>query len=82
MEPILLVESSEIASPVSVVHYEYYKSYNHLDQLLKPYLEQIQCIVCHQDIFFHCIRPGQTQVPGLSEYADGIDTMEFLLRLK
>jgi hypothetical protein len=25
--------------------------------------------------------PGQTQKPGLRHYADGIDTMEFLLNL-
>jgi hypothetical protein len=38
--------------------------------------KEIQCIVGRKDIAF-----GNAQCPTLSDYADGIDTLEFLLGL-
>jgi hypothetical protein len=38
--------------------------------------EEIQCVVSHRDIPF-----GGSQCPALWEYADGVDTMAFLLAL-
>jgi hypothetical protein len=44
--------------------------------------DEIQVAVCKKDIPLSFCQPGQTQVPGLSDYADGIDTMQFLLGLQ
>jgi hypothetical protein len=74
---LLLKEESALSSPVSVLHYEYYDSLTsvkHQTELLK---EKIQCIVGRQNTPF-----GKSQSPHLWDYADGIDTLEFLLKKK
>jgi len=77
----LLVENSEIASPVSVIYYEYYQDLPKLMDKLTAMEEHIQCIVCRDPKVSGSIKPGQSQHPELWDYADGIDTMEFLLNL-
>lgn len=74
-ESIILVENEIVFSPVSELHYSFYKNKNDVLQELEGN-ENIQCITGGEDIPF-----GQTQQPGLFDYADGIDTMQFLLAL-
>jgi len=74
-ENIILFENENIFSAVSQLHYNFYQDKNvTLNDLKKN--ENIQCIVGNRFIAF-----GNAQQPGLFEYADGIDTMEFLLGL-
>lgn len=42
--------------------------------------DKIQCIV-NQKINPNFIPFGQTQQPSLSDYADGVDTLQFLIEL-
>lgn len=73
-EAILLVENDSLFSPISQLNYSFYKDWqNTLDALKQN--NDVQCIV-GVDIQF-----GKAQQPGLSDYADGIDTMQFLLTL-
>lgn len=74
-ESIILVESEVVFSPISELHYSFYKNKNEVLEELKVN-ENIQCIASKENIPF-----GQTQEPGLFDYADGIDTMQFLLSL-
>ncbi len=79
---VLLMENKAIASPPSVLYYEYYTDINQLlDQLLVKQNE-IQVTVCKKEIPLYSCQPGKAQTPGLSDYADGIDTMKFLLGLR
>lgn len=71
----LLVENKELFSPISVLHYEYYLDEKDLQSKLENKAD-IQCISGNRFIPF-----GEAQKPGLFSYADGIDTMEFLLSL-
>ena len=72
---VVLTENSSPFSPVSQLHYTYYQNRETLiDQLQKD--ENIQCIVAEGMVAF-----GNAQTPGLSDYADGVDTMEFLTDL-
>ena len=75
-ESLLLVENEQIFSPISQLNFSFYKpeNVNALQQTLKAD-ENIQCIV-GDDLAF-----GKAQQPSLFNYADGIDTMEFLLGL-
>lgn len=74
-----LVEDSKIASPVSTLHYQHYTSDNDLQQFLTFNLEKIQCIVSNKPILGEEVHFGQTQFPSVSDYADGVDTLEFIL---
>jgi hypothetical protein len=74
-ENIILTENENIFSPVSELHYNFYPDKSVLlDELRKN--EDIQCIVGGGEIDF-----GGAQQPGLFDYADNIDVMEFLLAL-
>lgn len=72
-ETILLVESENVFSPVAELNYSFYKDENTVrDEILG--MENVQCVVGEGYIAF-----GESQIPGLFDYADGIDTMKFLL---
>ncbi len=69
---IILSEDKSIFSPVSQVNYEFYEHKDLLGEELSEN-EAIQCIVGKGFINF-----GEAQKPTLFDYADGIDTMQFL----
>ena len=73
-ESTLLVENDSLFSPISQLNYSFYNNKEGLIENLKIQ-EDIQCIV-GLDIPF-----GMAQKPGLKDYADGIDTLDFLSKL-
>lgn len=73
-ESILLVENEQLFSPISQLNYSFYTDKSQLQQELEKN-ENIQCIVGDKVPF------GEAQQPSLLNYADGIDTMQFLLSL-
>lgn len=72
---VLLVENSQLFSPISEVHYEYYDSIDEA-ALSEVWKDSLQCISGSQSLPF-----GQAQMPGISDFADGVDTMDFLTKL-
>ena len=83
-EFIMLQESPSIPSPISVLYYEYWHDENVLKTKLKESADKIQCIVSGQPErwkFPSSVRFGRSQRPELWDYADGVDTLEFLTRL-
>ena len=78
---ILLKESAAIASPISVVFYEYYHDESKLEMMLGQNVEKIQCIVSNKGWYPGSIPLGKAQTPELWDYADNVDTMEFLTGL-
>jgi len=73
-ESILLVEKEELFSPISQLNYSFYTEINDVKQKLEVD-ENVQCIAGDKIPF------GKAQQPSLNSYADGIDTMQFLLSL-
>ncbi|NAY91036.1 acyl-CoA reductase [Muricauda sp. JGD-17] len=77
---LLLKEDKSLSSPIAALFYTYYDSEKTLREELNNQKEALQCIVSdgskETDISF-----GDTQKPTLDEYADGVDTMEFLINL-
>jgi hypothetical protein len=71
---IILSKNTSLFTAVSQVNYEYYNKTDEL-QFLKNN-EDVQCIIGHNATPF-----GQAQKPSLNDYADGIDTMKFLLSI-
>lgn len=77
----ILTESEHYSSPIPVLYYQFYRNIETLKEKLIQDDEMIQCIA--NDIFTNnkTVALGCTQSPGLADYADGIDTMKFLLEL-
>lgn len=71
----ILTENPSPFTPVSQVHYEFYDDKDVVTSQLKE-SKDVQAIVGHSFIAF-----GQAQQPSLYDYADGVDTMAFLLSL-
>ncbi|HET8573467.1 MAG TPA: acyl-CoA reductase [Edaphocola sp.] len=84
MEPVILVPSDSLFAPISVLHYQTYGSREQLSNALPP-VEELQCIVAEPDSIpdnFPATTFGQSQFPVLDDYADGVNTLEFLSALK
>ena len=77
---LVLKEDQGFASPIASLFYEHYDSLDDLKCLLMDRKEDIQCLVSHK-LFDAEVPFGETQKPQLQDYADGVDTMEFLLQL-
>ncbi|TDE15719.1 acyl-CoA reductase [Dyadobacter psychrotolerans] len=79
---LLLTENTAFVSAISVVHFEYYNSLDEVKPLLEESTEKIQCVVGGKDLAIDsAVAFGQAQEPGLSDYADSVDTMLFLSKL-
>jgi hypothetical protein len=72
---ILLSENEAVFSPISQLNYSFYTDKSAVDKELNGN-NSIQCIVGHGYTPF-----GLAQVPGWTDYADGVDTMTFLVTL-
>ncbi|NQY06099.1 MAG: acyl-CoA reductase [Flavobacteriaceae bacterium] len=77
---LMLKEDESYASPIASIFYERYKSLEQLKEKLNNDAEAIQCIVAN-NLIEHEVAFGQTQLPQLADYADGVDTIEFLTSL-
>lgn len=78
---LLLKEDASIASPVGVVFYERYSEIELVQQELDLHRDKIQCIVSLSPDIKSSIMPGSTQEPMPWDYADGVDTLLFLMEL-
>lgn len=81
---LLLKQDERTASPLSVVYYEEYNSLGDVENELNQQAENIQCVVSEvqlniQSPVFHF---GESQCPALNDYADGMNTLNFLFANK
>lgn len=79
---MIVREEASFQSPVAVLHYQYYNSIEQLTALLDENADEVQCIVSDKAFFEGSFDFGNAQKPRVCDYADGVDTMEFLLSLK
>lgn len=81
---LLLKPSASLASPLSVLYLEEYASDEMLAARLQEDTAMIQCVVGRVEALekSHLDMPvvsfGDSQFPGLTDYADGINTLAFL----
>ena len=73
---LVMKEDRALNSPVAALYYERYHDGVELASRLAGESDRLQCIVGHGHLPF-----GTAQYPGPDDYADGVDTLEFLLRL-
>jgi hypothetical protein len=76
---VLLKETEDLVSPVSMIYVEYYSHREELMKRLEASADKIQCIVAEE--LEDSVPFGQAQFPDVWDYADRIDTMRFLENL-
>jgi hypothetical protein len=78
---MILAPSEALVSPISVIFYEEYKNEAELKTKIEENNDKIQCMVSKNSWFEKSLNFGDAQKPKLWDYADGVDTMAFLLSL-
>ena len=76
----MLKRDSKFSSPLSSAFYSEYESIESVKKIIDKNSDLIQCIVSNK-IIKNSILFGEAQNPKLSEYADGINTLDFLEKL-
>lgn len=74
---LLLKKDTGLSSPVAVLYYDFFRNSQELMNELKDQSVNIQCIVSENYTLY-----GQTQYPKPGDYADNMDTVEFLTSLQ
>ncbi|MEM9836787.1 MAG: acyl-CoA reductase [Bacteroidota bacterium] len=79
---IIIREDEAMLSHIAGLYYSYYQALEDVEQELVQRADEIQLVTALP----HALRLetknfGEAQRPGLSDYADGVDTMAFLLSL-
>ena len=77
---VLLKEDKGFSSPIGVLFQDSYKNLEELEEILAEEKDNLQCLVSN-NLQPHHIYFGETQHPKLWDYADNIDTVEFLLKV-
>ena len=74
----LMRETEDLVSPISVIFYQYYDSEAQLSLNLSTIADKTQCMVSKEAWYPHSLDFGEAQSPELWDYADGVNTLEFL----
>ena len=78
---LILTENESLSSRIACLNFEYYDDELEVIEKLKLQKDDIQCISSTKPLgTFNHIPFGQCQAPGLSDYADNVDTVAFLLK--
>lgn len=81
-ESILIHENDSPYSRIASLHYEKYSGEGDLAEKVLRHREGIQCLVGHTVVAeFSPVAFGKAQEPSLADYADGVDTLQFLTSL-
>ena len=78
---LLVTQNDGLVSPISVLYYQTYQMQADAEAWLSARHDQIQVVASAQGWLTGSVPFGQTQRPGLRDYADGVDTMAFLTGL-
>jgi hypothetical protein len=73
---LMIKECNDLHSPVGVLHYQHYKSETEISNYLQEQTNHLQCIVGEKHIPF-----GYSQRPVITDFADNVNTLEFLVNL-
>lgn len=77
---LLMREEPGLGCPVGVLHYQTYGTLDQMKAEVDIHKDSIQCLVASESLGFENSVPfGKAQSPELWDYADGVDTIEFLL---
>ena len=75
---VLLSENRSISSPIGVIHFHWVTNRKEADNWILSHQQEIQCAIGLGPVYTNF---GESQHPSLDQYADQIDTLDFLLAL-
>jgi hypothetical protein len=73
---LMVKESEDLHSPVGVLYFGYYHDRSGVDQYLQNNRDKIQCVIGDGHIPF-----GYSQRPVITDFADQVNTLHFLVNL-
>jgi hypothetical protein len=78
---LIVLENVAIASPISILHFEYYHDLEKIQQTINDCASQIQCVATDLSLKLEIpiCKLGQAQQPTLNVFADNQNTNLFLL---
>jgi hypothetical protein len=77
---LLMQQNANLVSPIGVVYYEFYDNLAGVIIQIERQKDKIQCLVTKEDLPGK-IKFGKAQMPDINDFADNIDTMDFLSKL-
>jgi len=78
-ENLLILENEHIASPISCLYHQTYKTIKEAQQYVNEKQAEIQCVVTNLAEIAGAIAFGKSQQPGLNDFADNVNVVDFLL---
>jgi len=78
---VLAKPDESLGSPVGTFYYQHYTNLGSVQTYIDMHAEQLQCVTSSIEGIPNSIPFGQAQNPTLTDYADGIDTINFLATL-
>jgi hypothetical protein len=80
---VIIKEDTSLFSPIGVVYIEFYDTKEQVNNFIQENKPSIQCVVSEADWIegVEVVKPGTAQCPGLNDFADGVDTMDFLKKV-
>jgi len=73
---LMIKESTDLHSPVGVLYYQFYNTNEEINEYFMANAAQLQCVVGTDYIPF-----GYSQRPVITDFADNVNTLEFLVNL-
>ena len=77
---LILKKDKKLGSSISCLFYETYNSIKEIEKYIDKNSESLQCIVSNSNLS-NSIPLGSSQKPKIDDYADNIDTLNFLLKI-
>lgn len=74
----ILVKSNSFFPPISVIYFDIYDDISEVENFITNNDEMIQCVVSNLKISKRTIFFGQSQLPSLFDYPDGVDVLKFI----
>lgn len=80
---MLIEEKEKLSSPISSLFYQRYTDIDEVSQLIDQHRENLQCVVATEGVLSQSVIPfGETQTPSLTDFADNVNTINFLSKIK
>lgn len=73
----LLIESTNLSSPIGIIHYEFYNSIESVNRFVENEKDKLQCVVSDNPIIKQAVPFGESQSPDILDFADNVDTILF-----